>query len=97
MKPKSKSGKREPTPTINPIVARISEVVERDLGEGWHPIAIIEARISGKFCEVRCVHSKGAQEVIKTYFREEVEREKEMEHENENKGFIPIRDDDIPF
>jgi len=89
MKPKSKSGKREPTPTINPIVARIAEVVERDLGEGWHPIAIIEARISGKFCEVRCVHSKGVQEVVRTYFREEVERDEESSAETEN--------NDIPF
>ena len=89
MKPKSKSGKREPTPTINPIVARIAEVVERDLGEGWHPIAIIEARISGKFCDIRCVHSKGAQEVVRTYFREEVERDKETNAEAENS--------DIPF
>ena len=84
MKPKSKSGKREPTPTIIPIVARIAEVVERDLGEGWHPIAIIEARISGKFCDIRCVHSKGAQEVVRAYFREEVERDKESKAETEN-------------
>ena len=90
MKPKSKV-------KLSRIASRIAEVVERDLGDGWYPIAIIEARISGKFCDIRCVHSKGAQEVVRTYFREEVEREKEMEHENENKGFIQIRDDDIPF
>ena len=77
MKPKSKV-------KLSRIAARISEVVERDLGDGWHPIAIIEARISGKFCEVRCVHSKGAQEVVRTYFIEEVEREKESNAEAEN-------------
>jgi len=82
MKPKSKV-------KLSRIAARISEVVERDLGDGWYPIAIIEARISGKFCDIRCVHSKGAQEIVRTYFREEVEREKESNAETEN--------NDIPF
>ena len=82
MKPKSKV-------KLSRIAARISEVVERDLGDGWHPIAIIEARISGKFCDIRCVHSKGAQEVVRTYFREEVERDEESSAETEN--------NDIPF
>ncbi len=78
-----------PSPSLNPITSRIAEVVERDLGEGWHPIAIIEARMSGKFCDTRCVHSKGAQEVIRTYFKEEVERDEESNGETES--------NDIPF
>jgi capsid protein len=74
---------------LSPIATRIAEVTERDLGDGWHPIAIIQARISGRFCDVRCVHSKGVQEVIRTYFKEEVERNEESNQEG--------KDDDIPF
>jgi hypothetical protein len=88
MKPKTKP-KRTTNKKFSPIATRIAEVTERDLGEGWHPIAIIQARISGRFCDVRCVHSKGVQEVIRTYFKEEVARDEEFNQEGQ--------DDDIPF
>lgn len=93
--PKHGSSKAQPrSPSFSPIPTRIAEVVTRDLGDGWRPIGIIEARIKGRFCDVRTVCSTGVSEIIRTYYQEEVERGNEA---YDPRVGPPITDDDIPF